>query len=77
MRNKRISTDILQLLRNYLLQGSNKIIAEMTGLTPIYISKVLHGIHLNVKVIEEAIKIAVEEKTKTEALNAILDSTFK
>jgi hypothetical protein len=77
MRDKRISTDKLKQIRNYLPQGSNKIIAEKTGLSSTFVSKVLHGIHLNVKVIEEAIKIAVDEKTKTEALNAILDSTFK
>jgi len=77
MKNRKISNEKLKEMRNYLPQGSNKIIADKTGLTPIYISKVLHGVHLNLNVIEEAIKIAVEEKNKTEALNTMLDSTFK
>jgi hypothetical protein len=77
MRNRRINSDKLKMMRCYLPQGSNKIIASKTGLTPIYVSKVLHGVHSNMTVIEEALKIAVEEKTKSEALNTVLDSTFK
>jgi hypothetical protein len=77
MKNRRVSNDKLKVIRNYLPQGSNKIIAGITGLTPIYVSKVLHGVHLNLNVIEEAVKIALEEKSKAETLNTILEDAFK
>ena len=62
---RRILTDEkLKALRDYLPQGSNKAIAIKTGLSPAYISKVLHGFYVNVPVIEEALTIALEEKAK-------------
>lgn len=77
MKTKRVNPEKLKQMRNYLPQGANIIIAKKTGMTPVYVSKVLHGIHLNINVIEEAIKIALEEKNKSEALNTMLDSSFK
>jgi predicted metallopeptidase len=74
MRYRRISTDKLKQIRNYLPQGSNKIISKKTGYTPIYISKVLHGVNFNSLVIEEALKIALVEKTKAVELNEIFDN---
>jgi hypothetical protein len=73
----KISNNKLKMMRDYLPQGSNKIIADITGFSPVYISKVLHGVHLNIQVIEEAIKIATDVKTKTETLTRILDNSFK
>lgn len=74
MRNRRISTDKLKAIRNYLPQGSNKIISEKTGLTPIYVSKVLNGVHQNIPVIEEALKLALEEKAIRDTFDSKLDT---
>ena len=74
MKNRRISNDKLKVIRNYLPHGSNKIIAKQTGFTSIYVSKVLHGVYLNAQIIEEALKIATEEKTLTESLNIKLNA---
>lgn len=72
MKRCRVSNEKLKTMRNYLPQGANKIIANKTGLTPIYISKVLHGVHVNIPVIEEAVKIALEEKVLRDTLDLIL-----
>jgi hypothetical protein len=74
MRNRKISYEKLKLMRNYLPQGSNIIISDITGFTLAYISKVLHVAHQNVQVIEEATKIALEERTRIGSLNANLDT---
>jgi hypothetical protein len=76
MRNLRITDAKLKEMRNFLPQGSTKLIAIKTGLTPIYVSKVLHGVHLNLNVINEAIKIALEEKNETDELNQTLENSF-
>jgi hypothetical protein len=68
MKSRRLSNDKLKVIRNYLPQGSNNIIAKITGLSPVQVSKVLHGVHLNPQVIEEALKIAIEDKALSEAL---------
>ena len=77
MKNRKISLDKLKAIRDHLPQGSNRIIADKTGLSPVYISKVLNGVHLNVAVIEEALKIAVEEKSSLDIINEKLDNAFK
>lgn len=77
MKSRKINLDQLKVMRNHLPQGSNRIIAGKTGLTPVYISKVLHGVHLNIDVIEEALKLALEVKSKTDTINEKLDSAFK
>lgn len=77
MRNRRISNEKLKQMRSYLPHGSNSIIAKKTGLTQEYVSKVLHGVYSNYSVINEALNIALEEKTKSDALNTLLDGSFK
>lgn len=73
MRNRGISKEDLKCLRHYLPRCSNNIIAEKTGLTPIYISKVLNGVHYNMAVIEEAIVIALKEKAIRDSLVSKLE----
>lgn len=74
MRNRWITKEWLKSIRQCLPHGSNNIIAEKTGLTPIYISKVLNGVYYNFSVIEEAVNIALKEKAIRDSLTSKLDT---